>query len=177
MYQLIKSMDHMHRNGIFHRDIKPENILIDKKNLLIHYLDFGLSCIKGDEECIRKSIGTYIYMSPDMYQIDEKDYTFEQLKAGDVWALGVTFVGLFVYYKIEEIFGNIREMAIAGRSKELMGKRLNVLLGKINMPLRIRELLKKMLEPDFEKRITLQQIRDDLDIYFPDKAGLKLQKI
>lgn len=28
MYQLIKSMDHMHRNGIFHRDIKPENILI-----------------------------------------------------------------------------------------------------------------------------------------------------
>eukprot|EP01051_Picozoa_sp_SAG22_P036698 SAG22_NODE_17925_length_296_cov_0.786802_1_plen_26_part_01 len=26
MYQLIKAMDHMHRNGIFHRDIKPENI-------------------------------------------------------------------------------------------------------------------------------------------------------
>ena len=26
-YQLIKSMDHMHRNGIFHRDIKPETIV------------------------------------------------------------------------------------------------------------------------------------------------------
>lgn len=24
MYQLMKAMDHMHRNGIFHRDIKPE---------------------------------------------------------------------------------------------------------------------------------------------------------
>jgi renal tumor antigen len=24
MYQLVRSMDHMHRNGIFHRDIKPE---------------------------------------------------------------------------------------------------------------------------------------------------------
>jgi hypothetical protein len=23
MYQLLKSLDHMHRNGIFHRDIKP----------------------------------------------------------------------------------------------------------------------------------------------------------
>ena len=28
MYQVLKSIDHMHRNGIFHRDIKPENILL-----------------------------------------------------------------------------------------------------------------------------------------------------
>jgi renal tumor antigen len=41
MYQLIKSMDHMHRNGIFHRDIKPENILIMDDCLKL--ADFG-SC-------------------------------------------------------------------------------------------------------------------------------------
>jgi len=28
MYELLKAIEHMHRNGIFHRDIKPENILI-----------------------------------------------------------------------------------------------------------------------------------------------------
>lgn len=28
MYQLCKSLEHIHRNGIFHRDVKPENILI-----------------------------------------------------------------------------------------------------------------------------------------------------
>ena len=41
MYQLIKSMDHMHRNGIFHRDIKPENILI--MDDVLKLADFG-SC-------------------------------------------------------------------------------------------------------------------------------------
>lgn len=41
MYQLMKAMDHMHRNGIFHRDIKPENILIMDESLKL--ADFG-SC-------------------------------------------------------------------------------------------------------------------------------------
>ena len=27
IYQVLKSLNFMHRNGIFHRDIKPENIL------------------------------------------------------------------------------------------------------------------------------------------------------
>jgi len=40
-YQLVKAMDHMHRNGIFHRDIKPENILI--MDDLLKLADFG-SC-------------------------------------------------------------------------------------------------------------------------------------
>jgi renal tumor antigen len=41
MYQLMKSLDHMHRHGIFHRDIKPENILIMDDHLKL--ADFG-SC-------------------------------------------------------------------------------------------------------------------------------------
>jgi serine/threonine protein kinase len=41
MWQLMKSMDHMHRNGIFHRDIKPENILVMDDCLKL--ADFG-SC-------------------------------------------------------------------------------------------------------------------------------------
>ena len=41
MYQVLKSIDHMHRNGIFHRDIKPENILLTEDRVKL--ADFG-SC-------------------------------------------------------------------------------------------------------------------------------------
>ncbi|KAK2157235.1 hypothetical protein LSH36_195g07021 [Paralvinella palmiformis] len=42
MYDLCKSLEHMHRNGIFHRDVKPENILI-KHDTMLKLADFG-SC-------------------------------------------------------------------------------------------------------------------------------------
>ena len=41
MYQLLKALEHMHKNGIFHRDIKPENILLT--NETVKLADLG-SC-------------------------------------------------------------------------------------------------------------------------------------
>lgn len=28
LYQMLKGLEHLHKNGLFHRDIKPENILV-----------------------------------------------------------------------------------------------------------------------------------------------------
>jgi len=68
MYQLIKSMDHMHRNGIFHRDIKPENILIMDDTLKL--ADFG-SC-RGiySKQPYTEYISTRWYRAPECLLTD-----------------------------------------------------------------------------------------------------------
>ena len=68
MYQLLKSMDHMHRNGIFHRDIKPENILITDDELKL--ADFG-SC-RGiySKQPYTEYISTRWYRAPECLLTD-----------------------------------------------------------------------------------------------------------
>ena len=44
MYQLCKSIYHMHRNGIFHRDVKPENILVKVSMSQTVSLKQGFEC-------------------------------------------------------------------------------------------------------------------------------------
>eukprot|EP00501_MAST-03F_sp_TOSAG23-6_P001777 GSMAST32.ASY1.ANO1.1855.1 assembled CDS len=68
MYQLIKAMDHMHRNGIFHRDIKPENILIREE--LLKVADFG-SC-RGiySKQPYTEYISTRWYRAPECLLTD-----------------------------------------------------------------------------------------------------------
>ncbi|XP_055497109.1 MAPK/MAK/MRK overlapping kinase-like isoform X11 [Leucoraja erinacea] len=91
MYQLCKSLDYMHRNGIFHRDVKPENILI-KQNLL-KLADFGSCRSIFSKQPYTEYISTRWYRAPECLLTDGF-YGFKM----DIWSTGC------VFYEITRIF-------------------------------------------------------------------------
>ena len=87
IYQVLKALDHMHRNGIFHRDIKPENVLISED--VIKLADFG-SC-RGiySKQPYTEYISTRWYRPPECLLTD--GFYGAQM---DLWGVGCVFFEL-----------------------------------------------------------------------------------
>ncbi|XP_075859823.1 MAPK/MAK/MRK overlapping kinase isoform X6 [Microcebus murinus] len=101
MYQLCKSLDHMHRNGIFHRDVKPENILIKQDVLKLG--DFGSCRSVYSKQPYTEYISTRWYRAPECLLTDGF-YTYKM----DLWSAGCVFY---------EIARAAEKQALASRRK------------------------------------------------------------
>ncbi|KAJ7531743.1 hypothetical protein O6H91_14G057200 [Diphasiastrum complanatum] len=84
MYQLMKAMDHMHRNGIFHRDIKPENILV--RDEILKLADFGSCRGVYSKQPYTEYISTRWYRAPECLLTDGY-YNYKM----DMWGVGCVF--------------------------------------------------------------------------------------
>lgn len=89
MREILKSVDHLHSQGLIHRDIKPENIMFKDKTdepnspKTLKLIDFD-TCQEHvpDSPKATKIVGTPGYIAPE-------SFTGEYTPASDLWSVGV----------------------------------------------------------------------------------------
>ncbi|XP_066883823.1 MAPK/MAK/MRK overlapping kinase isoform X1 [Kogia breviceps] len=111
MYQLCKSLDHMHRNGIFHRDVKPENILIKQDVLKLG--DFGSCRSIYSKQPYTEYISTRWYRAPECLLTDGF-YTYKM----DLWSAGCV---LFEMASLQPLFPGANELDQIARIHDVIG--------------------------------------------------------
>ncbi|GJP41902.1 hypothetical protein CLOM_g1522 [Closterium sp. NIES-68] len=156
---------HCHLNGIVHRDIKPENILLknssDDTNILL--ADFGAAAFATEGEVIKEVVGTPEYMAPEMWGavFDDsnkllstpREHGVEYNSAVDVWSMGVV---MYVAMSGVPPFWATVERTVA---KAVLTRPVVFRPAKWGgVSEECKELIERMLEKDWRKRITPVEI-------------------
>lgn len=181
MYETLKAIDHMHRNGIFHRDVKPENLLLEDD--VIKLADLG-SC-RGiySRQPFTEYISTRWYRAPECLLTDGYyNYKMDLFAVGAVCFEIVALFPLFPgqnemdqIHKIHNVLGTPSPELLARKFKrnashmdfnfpEKKGTGLERLIPHADVEL--IELMKKLIRYDPDDRILARQALKDP--YFRD---------
>ncbi|XP_063039691.1 MAPK/MAK/MRK overlapping kinase-like isoform X2 [Engraulis encrasicolus] len=120
MFQLCKSLDHMHSNGIFHRDVKPENILI--RHDVLKLADFGSCRSVYSQPPHTEYISTRWYRAPECLLTDG----YYSLKM-DIWSAGCVF---FEIMSLSPLFPGSNEIDQVDKIHDVLGTPDNDVLQK-----------------------------------------------
>jgi 5'-AMP-activated protein kinase catalytic alpha subunit len=142
---IISGIEYLHKQGIVHRDLKPENLLLTNKKE-IKIVDFGLSNIYKKGELLKTPCGSPCYAAPEMILGNRYNGLFV-----DIWSSGIIlFSMVFGFLPFDE------------PCQDILYKKITK--GNFNLPKYgsdiLKDLLKKILTTDPQKRITLEQIKN-----------------
>ncbi|KAK4276923.1 hypothetical protein QN277_015012 [Acacia crassicarpa] len=145
--QLIDGVDFCHSMGVYHRDLKPENLLLDSQGN-IKISDFGLSALpEQGVSILRTTCGTPNYVAPEV--LSHKGYNGAM---ADVWSCGVIlYVLLAGYLPFDELDLPTLYSKIDGAEFSCPAW----------FPVGAKSLIRRILDPNPETRITIEQIRND----------------
>jgi len=151
--QLMEGLAYIHSMGVAHRDLKPENIMF-KDNKILKILDFGAAIMfktPYSNEIIRCTgiVGSEPYMAPEQFSLKAYDP-----RTVDIWSCGIIFLAMF-YNELPW------KSAILSNSKYKVWveKGINEIIN--DLPNGPKQLITRMLEPNPEKRITMEEIFKD----------------
>ncbi|KAG0257182.1 serine/threonine-protein kinase HAL4/sat4 [Mortierella polycephala] len=154
--QMIHGVAYLHSMGVAHRDIKPENLLLDSQGR-IKITDFGVSdvfrmCWESTPHLSKGLCGSEPYIAPEEFQ--KKEYDARRV---DVWACGI------VYYCM--VYQGIPFRAAMPQDpnyQHFLDMRAVNNYGPFEkLPTGARNLMKKILDPNPETRITIDGVLED----------------
>ena len=143
-YQLINGIEYIHSKGIAHRDLKPENLLLTNDKIL-KIIDFGLSHEFNGRDLLKTKCGSPSYAAPEIICCP----FYDGFKT-DIWCCGIILYAMLCGF-----------LPFEGDDNTILFR--NILECDPEMPdwlsISSRELIKKILNPDPDERITLEEIK------------------
>ncbi|KAA6389913.1 MAG: putative serine threonine-protein kinase nek2 [Streblomastix strix] len=176
--QIASSLYQLHSNGILHSDLKPENVLL-VEGFKVKLADFGLARqLQEVQEYTTNHGGTFLYQGPELLRIKKKEQAkyqevlpkIIQTSTADIWAFGVMIFELLT--QRHPFFDHISEGYIS--AGELIQRVINLPPAELpeHFPLKLKNLIRQMLEKDPSKRICAEQILEIPEV----AATLKIRK-
>lgn len=147
--EILIGLEELHNRGYLYRDLKAENVLLSN-DLTIRLSDFGFSKkLKSKNERTITMVGTPDYTAPEI--IKREEYSF----AADIWSYGVL---LF------ELYCKMPPFNLADFPDSIPDKYEQILDGQLSFPCGSDpiyvDLCTKILQPDPERRLTIQEIKE-----------------
>ncbi|XP_023213988.1 calcium/calmodulin-dependent protein kinase kinase 1-like, partial [Centruroides sculpturatus] len=146
---VVLGIEYLHCQKIVHRDIKPSNLLLND-NGRVQISDFGVcNQFEGVDALLSDTAGTPAFVAPEALKENLDTYSG---KALDVWQMGVTLYS-FVYGQVPFHDDNILNLYNKIKNDPLKFP------DKPAVSDNLKDLLKRMLEKEPEKRIKLSEIK------------------